>query len=104
MPKRRKIIFSLISLAGIFLCLLVILLVVTPRLINLESVKREIKDRLAADLGAQIEYRRVKLGFFPRPHVVISEIHFTMPYDVNGTVDWLKIYPKILPQNINLIS
>ncbi|MGD8471556.1 MAG: AsmA-like C-terminal domain-containing protein [Desulfobacteraceae bacterium] len=97
MPKRRKILFSLISLAGIFLCVLVILLVVTPRLINLESVKKEIKDRFAADMGAQIEYRRVNLGFFPRPHVVISEIHFTMPHDVNGTVDWLKIYPKILP-------
>jgi hypothetical protein len=97
MPKRRKILFSLISLAGIFLCMLVILLVVTPRLINLQSVKKEIKDRLAADLGAQIEYRRINLGFFPRPHVVISEIQFTMPQSVNGTVDWLKIYPKILP-------
>ncbi|MGD2037476.1 MAG: hypothetical protein PVH28_06290, partial [Desulfobacterales bacterium] len=65
MPKRRKILFSLISLAGIFLCVLLILLVVTPRLINLESVKKEIKDRFAADMGAQIEYRRVNLGFFP---------------------------------------
>jgi hypothetical protein len=97
MPKSRKILFSLISLAGVFLCVLVILLVVTPRLINLESVKKEIKDRFAADMGAQIEYRRVNLGFFPRPHVVISEIQFTMPPNVNGTVDWLKIYPKILP-------
>ena len=97
MPKRRKILFSLISLAGIFLCVLVILLIVTPRLINLESVKKEIKDRVVADIGAQIEYRRVNLGFFPRPHVVISEIQFTMPQNVNGTVAWLKIYPKILP-------
>ena len=97
MPKSRKILFSLISLAGFFLCVLVILLVVTPRLINLESVRKEIKDRFAADMGAQIEYRRVDLGFFPRPHVVVSEIQFTMPQNVNGTVDRLKIYPKILP-------
>ena len=96
MPKSRKILFSLISLAGFFLCVLVILLVVTPRLINLESVRKEIKDRFAADMGAQIEYRRVDLGFFPRPHVVVSEIQFTMPQNVNGTVDRLKIYPKIL--------
>ena len=97
MPKSRKILFSLISLAGFFLCVLVILLVVTPRLINLESVRKEIKDRFAADMGAQIEYRRINLGFFPRPHVVVSEIQFTMPQNVNGTVDRLKIYPKILP-------
>ncbi|MEJ2727391.1 MAG: AsmA family protein [Deltaproteobacteria bacterium] len=97
MPKRRKILFSLIGLAGIFLCVLVILLVVTPRLINLESVKKEIQDRFAADMGAQIEYRRVNLGFFPRPHVVISQLQFAMPQNVNGTVARLKIYPKILP-------
>jgi hypothetical protein len=97
MPKRRKILFSLIGLAGIFLCVLVILLVVTPRLINLESVKKEIQDRFAADMGAQIEYRRVNLGFFPRPHVAISQLQFAMPQNVNGTVARLKIYPKILP-------
>ncbi len=97
MPKRRKILFSLISLAGIFLCVLVILLVVTPRLINLETVKKEIKSRFAEDIGGEIEYRRVDLGFFPRPHVVIAAVNFSMPDYVSGTVDSLRIYPKILP-------
>jgi len=97
MPKRRKILFSLISLAGIFLCVLVILLVVTPRLINLETVKKEIKNRFAEDIGGEIEYQRVDLAFFPRPHVVITAVNFTMPDHVNGKVDSLKIYPKILP-------
>jgi len=97
MPKRRKILFSLITLAGIFLCALVILLVVTPRLINLETVKKEIKNRFAEDIGGDIEYQRVDLAFFPRPHVVITAVNFTMPDYVNGTVDSLKIYPKILP-------
>jgi hypothetical protein len=97
MPKRRKILFSLISLAGIFLCVFVILLVVTPRLVNLETVKKEIKDRFAENIGGDIEYRRVNLAFFPRPHVVISTVNFSMPDYISGTVDSLKIYPKILP-------
>ncbi len=97
MPKRRKILFSLISLAGIFLCVLVVLLVVTPRLINLETVKKEIKNRFAEDIGGEIEYRRVDLAFFPRPHIVIAAVNFTMPDHVDGTVDSLEIYPKILP-------
>ena len=97
MPKRRKILFSLISLAGIFLCVLVILLIATPRLVNLETVKKEIKNRFAEDIGGEIEYQRVNLAFFPRPHVVITAVNFTMPDHVNGTVDSLKIYPKILP-------
>ena len=97
MTKSRKIFFSLISLAGIFLCLLAILLVLTPRLINLETVKNEIKNRYAANTGGEIEYRRVNLAFFPRPHVVISAVNFTAPDHVSGTADSLKIYPRILP-------
>jgi hypothetical protein len=97
MPKRRKILFLLISLAGIFLCVLVILLVATPRLVNLETVKEEIKSRFAEDIGGEIEYRRVNLAFFPRPHVVISSINFAMPDYISGTIVSLKIYPKILP-------
>jgi len=97
MSKRRKILFSLITLAGIFLCVLVILLIVTPRLINLETVKKEIKNRFTEDIGGEIEYQRVDLAFFPRPHVIITAVNFTMPDHVNGAVDSLKIYPKILP-------
>ena len=97
MRKRRKILYSLISLAGIFLCVLIILIVVTPRLINLETVKKEIKSQYAGYMGGEIEYQRIDLAFFPRPHVVIFEVNFTMPDHVNGTVDLLKVYPKILP-------
>jgi hypothetical protein len=97
MSKRRKILFSLISLAAIFLCVLIILLVVTPRLINLEAVKKEIKSQYVGYMGGEIEYQRLDLAFFPRPHVVITKAKFTMPDHVNGTVDSLKVYPKILP-------
>ena len=97
MPKRRKIWATLIILAGIFLCVLLILLVVTPQLINLETVKQEVKRLYARDLGGEIEYQRLDLAFFPRPHVVISGVSFTIPDNVQGTVDRLKVYPKILP-------
>ncbi len=97
MPKRRKIWVILISLAAVFLCMLIILLIVTPQLINLEIVKQEVKRLYARDLGGNIEYQRLSTAFFPRPHVVISDIRFTIPDNVQGTVDSLKIYPKILP-------
>ncbi|MBW2436958.1 MAG: hypothetical protein JRF29_06750, partial [Deltaproteobacteria bacterium] len=97
MPKRRKIWVTLISLAAIFLCLLIILLIVTPQLINLETVKQEVKRVYAEDLGGQIEYQRLNMAFFPRPHIVITDVRFTVPDNVQGTVDSLKVYPKILP-------
>ena len=97
MPKRRKIFFSLISLAGIFLCLVVIVLIATPRLINLETVRKEIKSQFAGNMGAKIEYQRLDLALFPRPHVVISEVGFNLPEHADGTIGSLKVYPKILP-------
>ena len=97
MNKRRKIIFSLISLAGILLCLLIVLMIVTPHLINLETVKETIKRQYATTTGGEIEYRRINLGFFPRPHIVISEVAIKYTENVSGTIDSLRIYPKILP-------
>ncbi|MGD9051874.1 MAG: AsmA-like C-terminal domain-containing protein [Desulfobacterales bacterium] len=97
MPKHRKIWFTLVSLATVFLCVFIILLIVTPQLINLETVKKEVKRLYAENLGGEIEYQRLRMAFFPRPHVVISDVSFTIPDNIRGSVDLLKIYPKILP-------
>jgi hypothetical protein len=97
MRKHRKILFVLVSLAGIFLSLLIVLVVLTPRLINLDTVKEEIKSQYAKNIGGQIEYQYLKLALFPRPHVVISDVNFTMPDNVDGTLESLDVYPKILP-------
>ena len=97
MRKPRKILFVLVSLSGIFLCLLIVLVVVTPRLINLDMVKEKIKTQYAKNIGGQIEYQYLNLALFPRPHIVISDINFTMPDNVDGTLESLDVYPKILP-------
>ena len=97
MRKPRKILFILVSLSGIFLCLLIILVAVTPRLVNLDTVKEKIKGQYARDIGGQIEYQYLSLKIFPRPHVVISDVNFTTPENVDGTIESLEVFPKILP-------
>jgi len=97
MRKHRTILFVIVSLSGILLCLLMILLIVTPQLINLDTVKEKIRGQYAKDIGGQIEYQYLNLALFPRPHIVISDIKFTMTDHVNGTVESLDVYPKILP-------
>ena len=104
MRKRRKLLFVFISLSGFFLSLLVILLVITPNLINLDTVKDKIKSQYAKDIGGQIEYQYLNLALFPRPHVVIADLNFTIPDNVNGTVEFLDLYPKILPLFFSLMS
>ncbi|MGD9042583.1 MAG: AsmA-like C-terminal domain-containing protein [Desulfobacterales bacterium] len=97
MRKHKKILFALTSLTGIFLCLLLILVVVTPKLVNLDTVKKEIKSQYARDIGGQIEYQHIDLALLPRPHIVISDVNFTLPDKVDGTLQSLDVYPKILP-------
>ena len=97
MRKSRKILFVLVSLSGIFLCLLIILVAVTPRLINLDTVKEKVKNQYAKNTGGQIEYQHINLTLFPRPHVVISEVNFTTSDNVDGTIESLDVFPKILP-------
>ena len=65
MRKRRKILYTLISIAGLFLCVFIILLIVTPQLINLETVKEHIRSQYARDMGGEIEYQRLDLAVFP---------------------------------------
>ncbi len=79
------------------MCLSIILVVVTPQLINLDTVKEKIKSQYAKDVGGQIEYEYLKLAIFPRPRLAISKVKFTMPDKVDGTLESLDIYPKILP-------
>ena len=79
------------------MCLSIILLIVTPQLVNLETVREKIKNQYAKEVGGQIEYEYLKLIILPRPRVVISDVKFTMPDTVDGTLESLDIYPKILP-------
>lgn len=97
MSKPRKILFSSISIAGILLCIFIVFLIVSPKLINLETVKEKVKTQYAREIGGDIEYQLLDLALFPRPHVIFSDVKFTMPDNVNGTLESLEVYPKILP-------
>jgi hypothetical protein len=54
MSKRRKITRWLIRILVVLTMLIVLVMVVTPRLINLEMVRNQIKYRMARDVGAEI--------------------------------------------------
>jgi hypothetical protein len=97
MHKSRKILFLLISLAAFCLCLLLAVMIVTPHLINLDTVQEKIKEQYAKATGGEIEYRRIDLGFFPSPHIAVYQVEIKHMDTVSGTIESLKVYPKILP-------
>jgi hypothetical protein len=96
--RKPKIIYGwLIRILLVFTFLIVVVMVFTPRLINLEMVKKNIKDNISNDVGGQLTYRNLKLSYFPRPHVVIQKAEISIPDSFTINIQWMRIYPKILP-------
>jgi len=97
MRNRKKIISFLAKSLLVFIFLAVVVMVFTPSLINLEMVKKTIKENISSNLGGRMTYRNLKLSYFPRPHVVIHGAEISIPESYAITIQWMRIYPKILP-------
>ena len=97
MSNNNKIIGWLIKSLLVLIFLIVVVVVFTPRLINLEMVKTNIKEKISNDIGGRIAYRNLKLSFFPRPHVVIHKSKVSIPDSFTINIQWMRIYPRILP-------
>jgi len=97
MSKRKTIFGWLIKSLLVFLFLIVVVIVFTPSLINLEMVKKNIRESISKDVGGQIAYSSLKLSYFPRPHVVIHKAAISIPDSFTIDIQWMRIFPKILP-------
>ncbi len=97
MGKSKKIAIWLIKILGLVTILIVLAMVLSFRLINLEMVRNQIKDRMARDVGAEIKYSHMVLSYFPRPHVVIHKAEVGIPNSFTIDVARMRLYPKIWP-------
>lgn len=97
MPNRKNIINFLTRSLLVFIFLALVVMVFTPSLINLEMVKKTIRDNISNNVGGRITYRNLKLSYFPRPHVVIYGAEISIPESYKINIQWMRIYPKILP-------
>ena len=97
MSKRKKIAIWVVGVIGALLVLLLILLLLLPTLINLEPIKAKIVANLSQRVGGELAFQRCDLSFFPRPRVIIYQGSLSIPGKIAGTLEVLKVYPKILP-------
>jgi hypothetical protein len=97
MSTGRKITRWLVRIMVVFTMIIVLVMVVTPRMINLEMVRNQIKYRMARDVGAEIKYRKLVLAYLPRPHIVIHSSEVQIPNSFIIKTHRMRVYPKILP-------
>lgn len=97
MQRRKKILVWLSAVPGALLVFALTLQIVLPRIINLESVKNEIQTTLSKELGGNVTVGRIQLSILPRPRVHAGLLRISIPGMLEGSVDSLSVYPRILP-------
>jgi len=98
MSRCKKISLWILGGTGALLVLLLVFMIlVLPKLINLEPMREKILATVSQKMGGEVEFQMVDLLFLPRPRVVIHHGNLSIPGKVIGTLESLTIYPKILP-------
>jgi hypothetical protein len=97
MRLRKKIVFSLAVMVCVLFALIAAAMLLTPRYLNSMSVKTKIENAISRQLGGAVQYQRLDILIYPRPHVVFQGMHLSIPKTVKGTVKLISIYPQILP-------
>ena len=81
----------------LLLLLVVALILVAPKFIESDFVKKEIVTHLSSKAGGQVEFAAVDFFFFPRPHAEIRKASLLVAGKVSAEIESLIIYPKIWP-------
>jgi len=97
MSKSKKTAIWLVRILVVFTMLIVLSMALSPRLINLDAVRNQIKDRMSRDFGGEIRYHHMVLSYFPRPHVVIHKAEVRIPDSFTIRAHRMRFYPKIGP-------
>jgi len=79
------------------LVVLLIFVLVSPMLINLEPVKDKILAYVSEKTKGELLYNKVDILYFPRPHAVIHQATLALPGNIKGKLAWVKVYPAIFP-------
>jgi hypothetical protein len=87
----------LLGFIGILFLLLVIGALFAPKLIEMEAVNEYLEEQLSQEIDGHVDFRRINLSWFPRPHAVVQDVTFSLSADVDGKMTALRIYPKIVP-------
>jgi len=95
MSKRKKIIIWLIRSLLLFAILATATLALAPKLINLETVRRNIENKISREVGGEIKYQHLELAYFPRPHALAHKAEISLPESITVKIQRLKIFPKI---------
>src|SRR5262245_15613645 len=92
---RRWTRIALAALGGLILLVLLVALLV-PRLISLDSVRDTIVAQLSQRLGVPITIGTLRASLLPLPHVVARDVTVTIPDKADVHLPKVSIRPRIM--------
>ncbi|HTP06407.1 MAG TPA: AsmA-like C-terminal domain-containing protein [Nitrospirota bacterium] len=93
----KKILLWFSGIVGLLMVLLIAISILAPVYLDSTAVKSKIQATVSEKLGGKVSYERIDLSLFPRPHVIIKQLHLAYPRTFRGTLQSLTIYPHLLP-------
>ncbi|MBW2122391.1 MAG: hypothetical protein JRH07_11160, partial [Deltaproteobacteria bacterium] len=97
MKRRDRLALWAAAIASTIVVLFLALIILLPRLINLQPVREKILGRISHAVGGRVELERMDLFLFPRPGVIARGVSLSIPGIIGGTLRSAGIYPEILP-------
>ena len=97
MKKFRSILVWLAGSMAVLVVVFLIVLLISPLLVNMDLVKDRLINLVSQQLGGQLTYRKIDILFLPKPHAIIHQANLTIRSDYHGSIASLKAFPKLLP-------
>lgn len=99
----KKFLWIIGSLVAVVMFLFV-LMMLSDRLINHESIKNKIQAEISQALNGKVEFEHLDVSFFPKPRLIVHQGNFSVPGTAHGTLLSLTVSIKILPLFIGKIQ
>jgi len=93
---RRVVKWASVGISALFILVLIGLLL-SPWLLNVELVKQNILSRVERQIGGRLAYQKVDILFLPRPYLNIQQAQVAIPDSMESSLTSLKVYPQLLP-------
>jgi hypothetical protein len=97
MTFRKKILLWSSGIVGLLTALLIAVIVLVPVYLDSTGVKNRIQTAVSEKLGGKVSYERIDISLFPRPHVIIRQLHLAYPRTFSGQLQSITIYPHLFP-------
>ena len=96
MVKQRKIVIGIIACITAVLLFAFAAAIFAPKIVDSKTVGHKLRSEVKKATGVDVDFKHLRLGLFPRPHVMIEQVETSIP-GAKAAAAALTIHPKVLP-------